>query len=219
MTVPSLIANSGKRDNLAQEGGTPMAPHPNSSRERLKGPWRMLGWGALAGVWLLPLVAMQVSAEMNWDETDFIVFGAMLLGVGGLFELAVRGSRSLAFRLGAGVALLAGFGLVWINLAVGIIGSEDNPANLLFFAILALGLMGGALARFKASEMARILVAMAVTQGLVGVAALLLRWGAEAPSFPQAIIVLTGFFAGLWLAAAWLFRRAARGRGEAASAA
>ncbi len=196
-----------------------MPPHPNTSREPRKSPWRMLGWGALAVLWLLPLVAMQVSAEMNWDGTDFIVFGAMLLGVGGLFELAVRGSRSLAFRLGTGVALLAGFGLVWINLAVGIIGSEDNPANLLFFAILALGLVGGALARFRAPGMARILLAMAVAQALVGAAALILRWGADAPSFPQAIIVLTGFFAGLWLAAAWLFRRAARNQGALASGA
>jgi hypothetical protein len=191
-----------------------MASHPDTSRERPKGPWRLLGWGALAAVWLLPLVAMQVSAEMNWDETDFIVFGAMLLGVGGLFELAARGSRPLAFRLGAGLALLAGFGLVWINLAVGIIGSEDNPANLLYFAILALGLLGGALARFRAPAMARVLVGMALAQALVGAAALLLRWGAEAPSFPQAVVVLTALFAGLWLAAAGLFRRAeVQGRG------
>ncbi len=196
-----------------------MAPHPNTSRERPKGPWRLLGWFTLAALWLLPLVAMQFSAEMNWDETDFIVFGAMLLGVGGLFELAVRASRSLAFRLGVALALLAGFALVWINLAVGLIGSEDNPANLLYFALLALGLVGGALIRFEASGMARILVGMALAQALVGAAALLFGWGADAPSFPRAIIVLTGFFAGLWLAAAWLFRRAARGRGEAASAA
>jgi hypothetical protein len=177
----------------------------------------MLAWGALVALWLLPLGAMQFSGEMDWDETDFMVFGAMLLGVGGLFELVLRGSRDLAFRLGAGVALLAGFLLVWINLAVGIIGSEDNPANLLYFAILALGLVGGALSRFKAPVMARILFAMAVAQALVGAAALLLRWGADAPSFPRAIIVLTVFFAMLWLAAAGLFRRAARGRGEVAS--
>ena len=34
-----------------------------------------------------------------------------------------------AYRAAVGVAIAAAFILVWMNLAVGIIGSEDNPAN------------------------------------------------------------------------------------------
>ena len=36
---------------------------------------------------------------------------------------------------------MAAFLLIWINLAVGIIGSEDNPANLMYGAVLLLGLV------------------------------------------------------------------------------
>lgn len=36
------------------------------------------------------------------------------------------------YRIGAAVALGAAFFEVWMNLAVGIVGSEDNPVNLGF---------------------------------------------------------------------------------------
>ncbi len=40
-------------------------------------------------------------------------------------------------------------------------------------------------------------------------------FGATAPSFPEAIVFLTGFFAALWLLSAWLFRKAAWERAPA----
>jgi hypothetical protein len=44
----------------------------------------------------------------------------------------------------AGVALATDFLLVWINGVVGIIGSEQEDANLLHGAVLAVGLLGAA---------------------------------------------------------------------------
>jgi hypothetical protein len=43
-------------------------------------------------------------------------------------------------------------------------------------------------------------------------------FGSAAPSFPGAIVFLTGFFVALWLISAWLFRKAARERKPAGAA-
>lgn len=164
-------------------------------------PWRIAAWGMAAMLLLLPLVAMQFTDEVNWTTADFVVFGAMLAGAGGAFELAVRMSRNSAYRVAVGVALATAFLLVWVNGAVGIIGSEDNPANLMFGGVLAVGLVGAVVARFRPRGMARALVATAFAQVLVAVIAAVAGVGH--------IFVATALFGGLWLASAWLFRRAA----------
>ena len=82
-----------------------------------------------------------------------------------------------AYRAAVGVALAAAFILVWVNLAVGIIGSEDNPANVMYGGVLAVGIIGAIIARFQPHGMARALVATALAQALVAVIALIAGWG------------------------------------------
>jgi hypothetical protein len=119
-------------------------------RRRLN-PWRVIGWGGAVALVLTPLVAMQFTNEVDWDETDFI-FAAIIFGiVGGLIELAVRLSSSWYFRIGAMFAVLAGFMVVWANLAVGMIGNEDNPINLWFGAVLFIAIAGCIISRFRSS--------------------------------------------------------------------
>lgn len=161
-------------------------------------------WGAAALVLLLPLIAMQLTDEVAWDAADFAIFGGMLIGAFGTFELAARVSGSPAYRVAVGVALAAAFLLVWMNLAVGIIGDEGNPANLMFGGVLVVGVIGALVARFQARGMARTLVAMALTQGLVGVITVVAGWGSA--------LILTGLFVALWLTSAVLFQKAARER-------
>jgi hypothetical protein len=167
--------------------------------------WRIAVWGSAALLLLLPALAMQFTHEVAWDAADFIVIGAMLLAACVAFEIASRMARSNAYRLAALVAIGAGFVLVWMNLAVGIIGNEDNPANLLFAGVLVVGLAGSLIAQLKPAGMARAMAATAIAQGAVGVYAL---HGAHVEA-----VVLTLFFVAIWLASAHLFRRAARAKG------
>ncbi|WP_377041716.1 hypothetical protein [Microvirga arabica] len=159
---------------------------------------------------LLPLAAMLFTDEIDWDETDFIVFGAMLFGACGVYELAARMTGSTAYRAAVGVAVVAAFILIWMNLAVGIIGSEDNPANLMYAGVLALALLGSLIVRFRPHRMAQVFIATALAQVLVGIIALSAGLGSTGANWPRVIVVLTGFFSALWLLSAWLFRRAAR---------
>ena len=181
-----------------------------SSTTRREAPngrgWRWAIFGAAAGLWLLPLVAMQFTAEVRWTGADFAVWGAMLGAACGTYDLATRVTRNTAYRAAAGVALTAAFLLVWINLAVGVIGAEDNPANLMFAGVLAIGVAGGAMARFRAAGMARALIATAVAQAAVAAIAVVRGLSDEV----NIILGATVLFVTLWLASAWLFHQAAR---------
>jgi hypothetical protein len=180
--------------------------------ERLTRLLRMAVWGGAGLLMLAPVVASFLTEEMNWSPFDFLLWGGML-GTGALaFEAAMRLSRNWAYRAGAVIAVGAAFLLVWVTLAVGIIGSEDHPANLLYMGVLGLGAVGAAVSAFRARGMAVTLAAMAAATVAIAVAALIAGWGSDAPVWPQVIIIANGFFAGAWTLSAELFRRAAKDR-------
>ena len=165
-------------------------------------PWRLAVWGTAAGLLLLPAIAMQLGTEgVLWTASDFIVMGVLLASACGAYELAVRMSGNTAYRLGFALAIVVGFLLVWINLAVGIIGDEGNAANLVFAGVLLVGAVAALIGRLRAAGMARAMVATGIAQLLAGAYALVLG------SMEGGI--LSAIFAVLWLASAALFRRAA----------
>ncbi len=169
--------------------------------------WRLALWGGLIALWLLPLAAMQVTSEVAWDRQDFVLFGVMLAVVGGAIEAGVRLSGAPAYRLGVGVAVVAGFLLTWANLAVGVIGNEENPLNAMFGGVLLVGIIGAVIARFRAAGMVRAMIAMAVAQVVVA---------AVAQAYGHFIWPMTVVFAAIWLGSAALFRKAARSAQPAA---
>lgn len=172
-------------------------------------PWRIAPWTVAAFILLLPVVAMQFTDEVIWDKADFAVMGALLFGACGAYELAARVTGSIAYRAAVGIAVTAAITLIWMNLAVGIIGSEDNPANLMFGGVLAVGLLGAIIIRFRPRGMVRVLVAMALAQALIGMISLTAGLGTTGANWPAAEMILNGFFTALWFASAWLFRKAA----------
>ncbi len=185
-----------------------MAANMQNQGARRGNPWRLAIWGFAGCLLLLPLVAMQFTDEVNWTGSDFAVFGAMLAIACGAYEFAARMSGSKAYRAGAGIAVAAGFLLVWVNLAVGIIQDTAHPANLMFVGVLMVGIAGALVARFRPRGMARALVATAAAQGLAGAIGLVF-FRAEGPQQAMALFVLTGFLAAMWLVSAWLFRKSA----------
>ena len=186
-----------------------MRANVNGGRRRLLNGLRIACWGLAAALLAAPLVAMRFTDEVLWTAFDFAVFAAMLAAAGGAMELAVRMSGDWTYRAAAAVAVLAGFLLIWSTLAVGIIGDEDEPANLMFFGVLLIGALGAAIARFRAEGLGRTLLAMAFAQAAAGATALIAGWGATANIWPMDIIGASGFFTAAWLLAAGLFRKAA----------
>jgi len=137
--------------------------------------------------------------------------GALLIGVGIVVELVTRKTGEAAYRTAVGLALVSVLLLGWVNGAVGIIGSEDNKANLMYGGVLVVGAMGAVIARFKPEGMARALFATALAQTLVAVIALVGRMGSPS-SGPLEIMTINGVFVALFVGSAVLFSKAARGR-------
>ena len=163
---------------------------------------------ATAFILLVPLVTAPA-----WNLFDFVFAGVLIFGTGLTYDLVARKAGNIAYRAAVGVALAAAFILVWLTGAVGIIGSEDNNANVMYFGVLAVGIVGAIIARFRPHGMARALFATALAQALVSVIALIFGLGLPW-SPPLEILALNGFFVGLFVGSAWLFREAARGGPE-----
>jgi hypothetical protein len=166
--------------------------------------------------WALPIALLTVPwlARWPWTAADFIVAAAMFAIVGGTFELAVRASDNASYRWGAVVALATALALVWINLAVGIIGNEDNPLNLMFFGVVAVALLGSIAARFRAAGMATAMLAAGVIQALIGAGVFVLNAGAGEPPGRSGLLILIEIFALAWFSSAWLFHKASAGKAK-----
>jgi hypothetical protein len=78
--------------------------------------WIALGTGLLL---LLPLLAMQVTAEVNWTLSDFATMGVLLFGTGTIFVLAAR-KVNKKYRVAVAIATAAACLYLWAELAVGI---------------------------------------------------------------------------------------------------
>ena len=163
-------------------------------------PWRAIGWTFAAVLLAIPFVAMQFTREVDWGPEDFIVMGAMLGGVGLAFEFIVRLSSDRWYRAGAALALLNSFLILWSNLAVGIIGDEDNALNLIFFAIILLALAGAFFARFRAPRMVLVMSMAGVAQAAMA----MIGFSQDARGATVSLL-----FVGLWLLSAAAFRVAA----------
>jgi hypothetical protein len=116
--------------------------------------------GAL--ILLAPLIGMQVSDEVDWSPFDFATAAALLILAGTALELGLRRSANLVYRAGMGLFVLTGLFMVWIALAVGIVGEPNDPADLMYLGVLAVAFTGGLFARFRAGGMAVAMIGAAV---------------------------------------------------------
>lgn len=107
---------------------------------------------------------------------------------------------AVAIALGATLVLLHGVA------ALGVIGAAGDRADLMYLGVLAVGIVGALVARFRPRGMAAALAATALAQALVAVIALGAGLGGTNPRIE--IMGLNGMFVALFLTSAWLFQRA-----------
>lgn len=69
---------------------------------------------------LVPLVAMQVTNEVNWGIEDFLAAAVLLFVAGMSYSLATHLARTAVQRIAVAVLVLAVLSAVWVHLAVGL---------------------------------------------------------------------------------------------------
>lgn len=163
---------------------------------------------------LIPFIAMQFTGELMWTVSDFVFAGTLIFSTALIYKIVSRESEKLFYRAAVGTALLTGFILIWLNGAVGIIGSEANPINLFYYGVIFIGLIGTVISRLQPKGMALSMIFTALAQALVATAALISGFHQSPKSSLTEILGVNGFFIVLWVASAFMFRFAMDKSGE-----
>ncbi len=82
-------------------------------------------------------------------------------------------SPRTSYRLGVASTLFNVLFLLWLMAAVGIIGVEGDPADVMYLGLLGCGLVGAVAVRFRPAGMARVLTVLALALLPVALVALL----------------------------------------------
>ena len=69
---------------------------------------------------LIPLIAMQLTNEVNWSFFDFIIMGALLTITGLLIGIVIKKDKYYKYRE---IFIVIMFLLIWVELAVGLFGT------------------------------------------------------------------------------------------------
>lgn len=162
--------------------------------------WRIAAWTGAGLILLLPLVAMRFTDEVQWTAFDFLVAAGLLGALVGAFELVVRLSGNGFYRAGVVIAALGAFLMLWVQGAVGLVGSENDLFNLLFLTPLLVGAVGGFIADFRAAGMRRLFWVMSALQAVTLAIGYAITRDTDA--------FLLAFWVVLWAFSAWLFGRA-----------
>ncbi len=73
---------------------------------------------------LIPIIAMQLTNEVQWTLFDFLIAAVLLLITGLAIDYIIRKVKSTKYRIVLSVVLLVMLLLIWAELAVGIFGTS-----------------------------------------------------------------------------------------------
>lgn len=158
---------------------------------------------------LVPITGQLTVEGWNWTWHDFLTAWAVFSFATWFFRfLVTRPWTNLPYKAGAGLAIVTGFVIAWITLAVQIIG-EDNLGNVFYLLTILGGFIGVGVSRFRPAGLAWVAFAMSAALLLIPVVAVL-NWPADfSPGYPKVQLLSAGF-AAMFLASGLLFRRATR---------
>jgi len=203
--------------NTNMHGGEAVAGGTDDGGGRRRSLWKIPAF-VTALVLLIPLLGNRFVDGWNWEFRGFVLAGTLVFGTALTYELITRNVDRIAYRAAVGVALAAGFVLVWGNFVQA--ADDVNPAAVMYFGVPILGVIAASMARFKPDGMSRALFATALAQAVVLAIALMIR-NPQVTSWTPAVLRgfgMNAFFVMVFLGSALLFRKAARAESAPGSA-
>lgn len=158
----------------------------------------------------IPLIAMQFTQEVKWTLSDFIIMGILIFSTGFAYVLLSRYAPGFIHRAAIGLAIGTTFLLIWVNLAVGLIGSGPHASNFMYIGVLAVVIAGAFFSMFAAKGMEWTMFGAALSLILIAAIALLAKMQTYTGSSVGEIIGVNAFFAFLYCISGLLFRYVAR---------
>ena len=77
----------------------------------------------VAAILLIPFVGNQVSSEVNWSSSDFVIMGTLLFLTGLAINFAISKLKTLKSKVIACAVILFVLFIIWAELAVGVFGT------------------------------------------------------------------------------------------------
>lgn len=77
----------------------------------------------VGGILLIPFIGMQVSNEVNWSSSDFVIMGILLFLSGLAINFALSKLKTRKSKILACAIILLILFVIWAELAVGIFGT------------------------------------------------------------------------------------------------
>lgn len=151
---------------------------------------------------MVPLVASRVVDGWHWAAGGFVFVYVLFFVTGMAYALIARRMGVWSYKAGVGIALVSGFALGWSDMVQ--VADSGHPENLVYYSVLAVGLVGALLSRLHARGLARTLFAMAATLALIAV---ILPSGAP-PDMARRMAIGHGVYVVLFIASGLLFRHA-----------
>ncbi|MBG9378207.1 hypothetical protein I5907_18355 [Panacibacter sp. DH6] len=154
----------------------------------------------------IPLIAMQFSTTVNWSLADFIIAAVLIFTTIFTWVFVAGRFTGIAYKLAVAAVIGATFLLVWVNIAVGLIGAGPSAANLMYIAVAGIVTGGAIVTRFTARGMERVMFAACCTIVLIALLQLTGKMYEASGGSAKEVIAVNAFFAALFAAAALLFR-------------
>jgi peptidoglycan/LPS O-acetylase OafA/YrhL len=99
-------------------------------------------WAGAAGIYLIPVGLKVATGNLDWDLLDFLFVAVLIFLSVLIYDATTRQVADWPYRAGMVAALVGASFLVFSTGSVGIIGSESDAANALYFAVVTSGLVG-----------------------------------------------------------------------------
>ncbi|MBC8345405.1 MAG: hypothetical protein ISR82_01800 [Candidatus Marinimicrobia bacterium] len=112
-------------------------------------------------------------------------------------------------KKGLRLAIINSFLLIWVSMGVGVIGADGEPLNIIYFGVVSIWIITGAIYKFQPKKMVKALTGTAIAQAIITIIAITMKWGY--PYSPALeLLGLNGFYIVLWLWSASFYRIASK---------